>query len=213
MIAAVAPNMSFDKLPIGWFDVAAVVILGFGMWRGRKNGMTKEMMPLLQSLVLVIVCGLGYPIVAKPLANVMGLSKTASFIWGYLILAFGVFLIFSLFKRLVMHKMEGSSFFGSNEYYMGMVSGLIRYSAFLLFGLALLNAPFYSAVEIQARQIYVQRWYGANYFPGLQDIQQGVFKSSFIGPRIKDYLGVLLINSVPPGKTRAASPAVLLARR
>ena len=195
MIAAAANGYSLDKLPVGWFDVAALLILGFGLWRGQKNGMTKEMIPALQWVVLVAAAGLGYEIVSGPFTNVMGLSKTASFVLSYLTIALVVFVVFSFLKKLFVHKMEGSSFFGSSEYYLGMFSGMIRYAAILLFALAMINARHYTAVEIQARKIYVQRWYGANYFPGLQDLQEAIFKSSFIGPYIKDYLGVLLIKT------------------
>src|SRR5690242_21183065 len=53
-----------DALPISfnWFDLVVVVVLLFGLFRGRRNGMAKEILPLMQWLVLVPVCGLGYDI-------------------------------------------------------------------------------------------------------------------------------------------------------
>ena len=70
--------------------------------------------------------------------------------------------------------------------------------------LALLHAPHYTSAEIQARRAYEKRWYGGglyngNYIPDLQTVQESVFKSSYLGPRIKDSLGMLLINTVPAG--------------
>ena len=44
MIAAVPQSMALNNLPFNWFDIT-VAVLGFGLWRGRKNGMTKEVMP------------------------------------------------------------------------------------------------------------------------------------------------------------------------
>ena len=35
-------SVSLDHLPFGWFDVALVALLVFGLFRGRRNGMTKE---------------------------------------------------------------------------------------------------------------------------------------------------------------------------
>jgi uncharacterized membrane protein required for colicin V production len=204
MIAAVTRSMSLDNLPFGWFDVALVAVLGFGLFRGRKNGMTKEILPMLQWICTVVVCGLGYEMAGQIFINTAGLDKMVSYLLGYFSLMFVVYLLFVLVKKILMPRLTGSNFFGSAEYYLGMVSGLIRYACIMLFALALLNAPFYTASEIQAHKAYVARWYGGgekgysgNYFPTVQSVQEGVFKNSLAGPFIKDYLGVLLINSVP----------------
>jgi hypothetical protein len=126
---------------------------------------------------------------------------------------FVIFLIFILVKKGLMPRLTGSNFFGRAEYYLGMLSGLVRYACILLVALALLNAPYYSAADIKKTQDYNQRWFGGglqgysgNYFPTLQSVQEGVFKNSLIGPFIKDYLGALLINSVPP--SGAPKPAL-----
>ena len=42
MIAVATQSFALDQLPFGWFDVVLVAVLGFGLFRGRKNGMTKE---------------------------------------------------------------------------------------------------------------------------------------------------------------------------
>ena len=210
MIASVTQNYALDKLPFGWFDVAAVLILGFGVWRGRKNGMTKETLPLFQSVTTIVVAGLGCEMAGQLMAGSMGLTKSTSLVLGYLTLAFVVFIVFTFVKRLFVEKLSGTNFFGGAEYYLAMVSGMVRYAMILIFALALLNAPVYSSAEISARSAYVQRWYGADYFPGLQELQQGVFKNSFLGRGVKDYLGMLLINTIPPeGRNPAAKTGVI----
>jgi hypothetical protein len=85
-----------------------------------------------------------------------------------------------------------------------MLSGFIRFACILLAGLALLNAPFYSQADIIQKQNYNKRWYGGgiyggDYVPDLQNVQENVFKNSFTGPHIKDWLGMLLIESGAPG--------------
>jgi hypothetical protein len=102
-----------------------------------------------------------------------------------------------------MPRLTGSNFFGSAEYYLGMLSGLVRYACILLVALALLNAPHYTAADIANSEAYNARWFGGglqgysgDYFPTVQSVQQSVFKKSLIGPLIKKYLDVLLINSV-----------------
>lgn len=198
--------MSLDHLPFGWFDVALLAVLGFGLFRGRKNGMTKEILPMLQWVCTVVVCGLGYEMAGQILINTAGLDKMWSYIFGYFSLMLVIYLLFVLVKKAFMPRLTGSNFFGSAEYYLGMISGMIRYACILICALALLNAPFYSAADIASSKAYAARWYGGgekgfsgDFFPTVQSVQEGVFKNSLAGPFIKDYLGVLLINSVPAG--------------
>ena len=208
-------SWSLDKLPFGWFDVLLVAVICFGLFRGRKNGMTKEVLPMFQWVVTVIVCGLGYELVGQTIINISGWDKLLVYVLSYLLLAFLVYLVFVLVKKALMPRLTGSNFFGGAEYYLGMISGLIRYTCILLFFLALLNAPYYSAAEIAKSKAYAARWYGGglkgysgNYFPTLQSVQEGVFKDSLTGPFIKNDIGVLLINSVPPD-TDKQKPAVV----
>ncbi|MEI9963080.1 MAG: CvpA family protein [Limisphaerales bacterium] len=186
-----------------------VAIIGFGLFRGRRNGMAKELLPFFQWIVLVAVCGLGYEMVGQIFINTMRLDKMWSFIWGYVILAVVIYIIFSLLKKPVAKKMEGSNMFGGSEYYLGMVAGMIRFFCILLMALALLNAPFYTAAQVQQHIAYVKKNYGGgsmsgDFFPTLQEVQEGVFVKSFTGPYIKEYLGMLLINSVAPGEAKKA---------
>jgi hypothetical protein len=216
MIAAVtqsAHSFSLNNLPFGWFDAAFVIVLGFGLFCGRKNGMTKEIIPMFQWIATVIAAGLGCEMLGQVIVNISGLDKLSAYILGYVALALVVFLLFILVKKTFMPRLTGSNFFGGAEYYLGMISGLIRYSCLLLFALALLNAPYYTSQEIAAHKAYVARWYGGglqgysgNYFPTVQSVQESVFKGSLIGPFIKDYLGPLLINSVPPEADKKAPP-------
>jgi uncharacterized membrane protein required for colicin V production len=196
-------SWSLDKVPFGWFDVALVLILVFGFYRGRKNGMTKEIIPMFQWVTTVLVCGLGYEMVAELVANLSGWDRLACCLLGYFSLMFIVYLVFVLVKKIFMPRLTGSNFFGSNEYYLGMAAGVIRYTSILFVALALLNAPYYTAADIIRSKAYSARWfgggqegYGGDYFPTVQSVQESVFKKSFAGKFIKDYADVMLINSV-----------------
>lgn len=220
MIAAAAPttsSFSLDHLPFGWFDAVLLVMIILGAIRGRKNGMTKEVLPMFQWLATVLLCGLGYEMAGQFFLNVAKLDKLAAYICGYLALAFLVFILFIVLKKMLMPRLTGSNVFGSAEYYLGTLSGVIRFVCMTFFALALLNAPYYSAAEIAAHKAYVARWYGGglqgysgNYFPTVQSVQESVFKNSFIGPYIHEYLGVLLINvgSVNGEKPPAKKPVI-----
>ena len=66
-------------------------------------------------------------------------------IWSILLV---LLIVFTALKRKYNPKLEGSSFFGGNEYYWGVVAGLVRYLCLMLVALALLNAPYYTAADI-----------------------------------------------------------------
>lgn len=215
MIAAVAQNFASGKTLFNWFDVALVLVLGFGFWRGRKHGMTKELIPVSLWLSIVIIAGVGYAILGDLLIqwgvirSVFGKTfneKTAAYLTSYLLIATVVFLIFSFIKKITKRGMEGSNFFGGSEYYFGIIAGVIRYACIVLFFLALLNAPVYTQNEIAAKQAYNNRWYGGgmkdykgDFIPSMDEFQFSVFNASLFGPFIKDWFSLVLIHSVPVG--------------
>lgn len=220
MIAEVAvQSLEMNKLPINWFDGLVLGLLVLGVFLGRKHGMSREVLPLLKWVTLVLVSGFFYPLAAQMLGNSTGMGKTANLVLGYLLLAFVVWILFMIITKLAADR-DGAvnNFFGGAEYYLGMVSGALRFVCMLLALLALLNAPYYSQADIQAHEAYVKRWFGGgmysgNYFPDLQTVQQSVFKGSFTGPYLKEYLGRILIDTAPSGGKEApkvaAKPAVV----
>ncbi|MGA3266167.1 MAG: CvpA family protein [Verrucomicrobiota bacterium] len=218
MIAASIASMALDKLPFNWFDVAVVAILLFGFFRGRKNGMSKEVLLVLQWVALVVVCGFGYALVAPALKNYTGCPKTLSCVGGYLLLAAGVTMIFAFLRQALMPKLTGSNVFGGNEYYLGLLSGTVRYGCIALFALALLNAPHYTTADIQAHRAYEKRWYGGdlyggNYIPDVPTVQDSIFKKSLLGPYIASYLGPLLIQTGPSGSGFGTEPPPAMIKR
>ncbi len=203
MFANVIQSLTSDKLPVNWFDVVVVLILGFGLFRGRKNGMSKEILPLFQWLAVILVSGLFYAMGAQLIAKMVKLDPLTGNLLAYAILAAVVFFFFSIIKRTVGLKLFGSNLFGNAEYYLGMPSGLVRYACMVIFALALLNARHYTAAQIQDSNNYQERWYGAHFFPDLYTVQSQVFEKSFIGPYLRQYLGVLLIE---PTASSGAKP-------
>jgi uncharacterized membrane protein required for colicin V production len=214
MIAAVTQNTAFlSGVHLGFsaFDIILVAFIAFGFWRGRRNGMTKEWLPLLQWVVLVAACTFGYNPLSAILIHdgvihqVFGTAfkeSTAAAVTAYLIIAFVVFLVFAKLKSSFREKVEGSNTFGNNEYYLGMVSGTVRYACIMIFLLALLNAPVYSWADIQHRKEFNNQWFGGglqgysgDFIPSIDEIQAAVFKDSLLGPAIKNNLSPLLINA------------------
>ena len=228
MFAAVISESApwWHRLAFNWFDLLLVAVLAFGLWRGRKRGMTREVLPSSQWVALVLVAGLGYAHLAALLTQ-SGISKGlltfmksflessatehgTAFAFGYLLLALGVSIVFVFIQRAFKAKLEGSNTFGGSEYYLGMGAGAIRYACMLIFFLAILNAPVYSPAEIAAKSAYDKKEFGGglyngNYFPHVYEVQEAVFKKSLTGPFLKSGLMILLVNS-GAGETKPASP-------
>ena len=214
MIAAAAQKTAWlSGLHLGFtgFDIILVAFIAFGFWRGRRNGMSKEWLPLCKWLVLVAACTFGYNPLSGVLVHagvihaVFGATfkeSTAAAVAAYLSIAFVVFLIFAQLKNTFRERVEGSNVFGNSEYYLGMLSGTVRYACIMIFFLALLNAPVYSWSDIQHRKEYNNQWFGGglqgysgDFIPSIDEIQAAVFKDSLVGPAIKNNLSLLLINS------------------
>jgi hypothetical protein len=213
MIAAITNSASnwYQNLSFNWFDVVLFVVLAFGLWRGRKNGMSREVLPVSMWLIIVIVGGLCAPfladwlvhsgIVAKVFGTVFDATTAASII-SYLFLASVVFFAFSPLRTKFREKVSGSNTFGSGEYYLGMIAGLIRFSCIVLFFLALLNTPVYTPAELAAQKAYNARWFGGgqagfsgNFFPTLSEVQADVFTGSLSGRIIRNDLGIVLLRT------------------
>jgi uncharacterized membrane protein required for colicin V production len=206
----------WQNLSFSWFDFVLLCILAFGFWRGRKHGMSREALPT--SMWLIAIIGAGFA--CQPLGEMLNKTGYVAKVFGsgynqltmskvvcYLGVCFVVFIINSFLKKIFKEKLAGSNAFGSGEYYLGITSGMIRYTCITIFFLALLNAPFYSSAEIVADKAFKNRWFGGgmkdfngDFFPSVYDVQSDVFKKSFTGKAIKELLEPILIPSAAPAK-------------
>ncbi|MBU6409020.1 MAG: CvpA family protein [Verrucomicrobia bacterium] len=187
-------------LPFNWFDLVVVAALGVGIALGRHNGMSKETLPLLQWLSLVFGPAFGYSMAGKYLIAQFHWSRLACFIAGYLAIAAVILMVFSLLRSRFGERMGQSHIFKSTEFYLGMLSGMVRVGCMLILALALLHAPVYSSTEIEAQEAYQkQTWggglYSGTYFPTIHSVQESVFDDSFTGPLVAKHLRMLLIDS------------------
>lgn len=187
-----------NHLPVNMFDVVLLVILVLGIMRGRKHGMSEELMSLLKWLAIVIGCGMLYEPAGTWLAQSSPFSLLASFIMVYITGALIILGLFALVKHRLGGKLIGSDIFGRSEYYLGMGSGLVRFACILLAFLAVLNSRYFSPQEVRAMEAFQDDVYGKNYFPTWHTAQAVVFENSLSGPWIKDHLGFLLIKPTKP---------------
>jgi uncharacterized membrane protein required for colicin V production len=186
-------TISMDRLPIGWFDLIVVAVLVTGALRGRKHGMSEQLMPLLRWVSAVVLAALLY----KPLGILIEretlLSKLAAYITAYLGCLLLVFIGFSIIKRLSGGKPISAEKFGKSEYYLGVCAGMVTVTCILMVALSFLNARKFTSSEIQARQAYEKDVYGSSFFPSLDSMQSFVFQKSMSGAAVKQYAAMLMI--------------------
>jgi uncharacterized membrane protein required for colicin V production len=190
--------MSLDALPINVFDVLLLVVLTLGLSRGRKHGMSEELINLVQWSCSLLICAFAYEGIGHALERATPFGLLSCYLMAYLGLLLLIVLIFALVRRTLGGKLLGSDVFGKSEYYLGMLSGAARFACVLLVGLALLNARYFPETEVRALQRYQDDVYGSNFFPGLHSIQTSVFDESLTGPWIRDHLSGLLIKPTEP---------------
>jgi len=193
--------MSLVNAPIGLFDLLLVAVLAAGLWSGRQHGMSVEVLDLAKWVALLFGAAAFYEGLGRQLAQstrIFGLLSC--YLLAYLALALFIFLLFALFKRAVGGKLLGSDIFGRGEYYLGMVSGMVRHACVLLAALALLNARAFNSAEVHAIRQFQQEQFGNELFPTLHSIQMAVFQRSYAGPWIHGNLSFLLIKPTQPSR-------------
>jgi uncharacterized membrane protein required for colicin V production len=190
--------MTFDKLPINIFDCILLVVLTLGIVRGRRHGMSEELLNVLKWLTILVACAMLYEPAGRLLASWSPFSALTCFVTVYLVVALSILGVFALSKHLLGGKLLGSDLFGRGEYYLGMGSGMVRFACILLAVLALLNSRYFSPEEVRAMERFQNENYGSNFFPTLHTAQSVVFERSLTGPWIREHLGFLLIKPTPP---------------
>mgnify|MGYP002401829631 CR=1 FL=1 len=198
-------------MPINWFDVFVLLMLFIGYVRGRKNGMSQEMLPMLKWIFLIGACSVAYEPLGSLIASTLKVGKLFSYIFAYVLVGTVITLVFLALSRSLGEKLKGSDMFGKGEFYLAMPAGVVRFACITLALLALLNARHYSTAEVKAMQKFQNENYGSNFFPTLSSLQDDVFLHSFLGKQIKDHLDFLLIKPTPP--VNPSVPAMARERR
>ena len=186
-----------SNLPVNWFDVFVVVMLGIGYARGKKHGMSQESVAVLKWVALMLLAAIAYEPLGLWLDSTLQLGKLTSYLIAYTVTALVVAMVFIFINRTIGEKLKGSDAFGKAEFYLAMPAGMLRFACIVMVLLALLSARFYSTAEVKAQEKYDIENYGSSFFPRLYTVQDDVFKHSFVGKQVKEYLGFLLIKPTP----------------
>lgn len=183
-------------------DVLIPVALLAGLIRGRKHGISVELLRTLKWIALVIAGAALAPQAGDVLAKRGFLEYPAACLTMYLGIALVVFLFFSMLERHLTRRLEKGDAFGHAEYYLGMAAGMVRAACMILMALSILNYRSFTPTQVRAMEKYQRDEYGSEVFPTLYTFQKSVFQDSLMGKWIKNNLAFVLLD--PSASRRAA---------
>ena len=184
------------NIAITWFDLLLVVVLAAGVLRGRKRGMSEELLDVLQWLCIVVVGALLYASFGQTISDATRMGLAYGYVTAYLFIALLFKLLFTTIKRSVGEKLVHSDTFGRLEYYMGMLAGALRFFCVLLFCLSFLHVKYISDAERAATAKMQKDNFGSISFPTIGSLQQTVFYESESGKFIRKHLRAQLMDPV-----------------
>jgi uncharacterized membrane protein required for colicin V production len=195
MIAAILPpKVAYSKF--NYFDVIVIVWLLIGLLRGRKRGMSQELLPTMQWLGIVVAGGMCYWTFSPIVRQYTQISTLWSNIFAYLLIALGIHLIYLWFKQMLATKLVEKDPFGRGEFYLGMISGVVRFGCMILVMLALMNSHVETAADLAQTEKFQEKWFSGIRFPTYGEFQQDVLFKSFTGNLVESYLKPILITSL-----------------
>jgi len=191
--------MNFGKTQLNWFDLLVMGLIVFGIWRGRKRGLSEELLDVVQWLCIVVFGALAYAPVGRALSGATRLPPFFSNVTAYLVVALMIKLLFGFVKRATGEKLVQSDAFGSLEYYLGMAAGMVRFLCILLFALSFLHAKYISDSERAATAKMQADNFGSIAFPTFGSLQHTIFYESISGQFIRKNFRAQLVQPVRGG--------------
>jgi uncharacterized membrane protein required for colicin V production len=199
--------MTIGHMNYNYVDLIVVVWLIVGLIHGRKKGMTQQLLPMLQWVAIVIVAGMFYQPFGLIIRQYAQFEPLWSNILAYLLIGFGIHMVYLWTKHLIQQKLVGSDLFGRAEYYFGMVAGMIAFACMLIVACALMNSRIYTKAELASTEKAQSDAFSDIRFPTFGSIQQEVLFQSYTGCLVRTNLSPVLIKSVMPGPPRGESLA------
>ena len=193
-VAATAPAVSNAKF--NYFDMVAIVWLIIGFFRGRKHGLSGELLPMSLWLGIVVAGGLYYARFSGTVHQYTQFGPLWSNVTAYLLIALGVYLIYRWFRQLFAEKLVEKDPFGRSEYYLGMMAGVVRFGCMIVVAMSLMNSRVATAAELAESEKFQAAWFSDIRFPTYGEFQQDALLKSFSGQWVETHLKPVLIAAV-----------------
>ena len=114
--AAAKPAMTINA-PNG-FDAVLAAFLIVGLIRGRKRGMSEELLDLIKWVLVVALGGLGYEPLGSFMAGSTMFSRLSCYVAMYALVVIALVLFFAFVRRHIGGKLIGSDVFGLSTFYV-----------------------------------------------------------------------------------------------
>jgi uncharacterized membrane protein required for colicin V production len=206
LLAVLPPKVDYAKF--NYFDVFVVVWLFVGLLRGRKRGLSQELLPTLQWLGIVVLGGMFYWALSPTVRLYTQFGILWSNLTAYFVIALGVRLIYLWLKQMLGEKLVEKDPFGRGEFYLGMLAGVVRFGCMILVGLALMNSYVETAAELAQMEKFQKDWFSDIRFPTYGEFQKEVLFQSFTGNLVESNLRSILITSVTSAAPAKKGPSM-----
>lgn len=197
---------------VSWVDIAILAVVIAGIYRGRKRGMSEELLDVIKWVTILVAAAFLMRPAGQMLADASVFSLLSCYIFIYTFIVIGLKLFFGFIRKHVGDKLVSSDFFGSAEYYLGMVAGAFRYLCVIIVALAFINARYYSPEEIAEDARVQQNNFGDIRFPTWASFQDKVFNRSASGAMARDFVPFCLIPQTAPETKALGKDNVVRAR-
>ncbi|HTG45319.1 MAG TPA: CvpA family protein, partial [Verrucomicrobiae bacterium] len=192
--------MNFGKTQLNWFDLLVLALVCVGILRGRKRGISEELLDVFQWLCIVVVGAIGYPPLGRMVAGFTRFPPFYANVLAYAFIAITLKCLFASVKRAAGEKLVQSDAFGRFEYYLGMMAGVTRFMCILIFALSFLHAKYISDSERAATAKMQADNFGSISFPTIGSLQQSIFYESVSGQFIRKNLRAQLVQPAQGGR-------------
>ena len=197
---------------VSWVDLAVLVVVIAGIFRGRKRGMSEELLDVIKWVMVLVAAAFLTQPAGQMLAEASVFSLLSCYIFVYTLIVIGLKLVVGFIRKQIGDKLVSSDFFGSAEYYLGMVAGAVRYICVIIVVLAFINARYYSPEEIAEDARVQQNNFGDIRFPTWATLQDQVFNKSATGAMARNFIPFCLIPPTPPETKSLGKDSVVRAR-
>src|SRR5262245_28319833 len=107
------------KIPgVSWMDLVTVVIIGAGVVRGRKRGISEELLDVIKWVLILVAAAYIYEPLGSMLASSTVFSLLSCYVAVYATIVAILLLLFSFIRKQVGDKLVSSDVFGDAEYYL-----------------------------------------------------------------------------------------------
>ena len=179
------------------FDVFVMVMLIVGLIRGKKRGMSEELLDVFKWLLVVVVAARGYKLMGEWVANFANIPVLIAYVICYLFVVMVITGVFSTIKRKMGEKVFESDLFGKAEYPLGALAGMVRYGCTLLAMLAVLNAFDFNYDQIAISDKSQGDSMGMTLIPPKEAWHKGIFINSLTGQFVRKHLEDHMIEPTP----------------